>query len=873
MTDVRSIVRRLPWTPIPWAIVGALLVNGFVSGVGCGKLFRSDDPRGAIVSALAHDGYSASLDDVHLFRRPATFRTTEGIVRAWKQGEPADLFRFFGRITSDGAVVGELSLYNITSTPADEGPFKVRNQVVAFPVRSQDGVVGIRVIDLRGDASVDDQWSAMARLQDSVTNLQQTGAMAGMRSEFWAVDPPLEDVEIQINADDFVEVRSASSVAWLPAVGGRAIGDAFGIDYRESVKGQPGNLVTWAVDRVRSTTWFGDDRMQVLKTIAFSGLDVFRRMETSVLGDSSEQEIANDLGGIVSRNPPTTFTDPETGWPPPPIEPFFKKPIENEGRWIPLENDPFIRRNPGVPPAFLTSFVRTDPARSYTRIYVTLWDPRQIQLHMMAGSVEPKGASGEAGPGMIPRQPEVMKRLVAGLNGGFQAMHGEWGMMGEGVIYLPPKPYSATVVAMRDGNTGFGTWPNDASIPPEIHSYRQNLTPLVMDGVINPYKRGWWGGTPPEWEDRVHTTRTGICLTKEGFIAFLYGNEIDMMPLAQAMIQTRCQYGLHMDMNPGHTGLEFYKVGPSGTLPELGRALDRKWEAANKVPHMEGWSFQARRMTRFMGLMNFPRYIQREGRDFFYLTLRPVLPGADIDLGDKTVPDSEPGSETSSGLRGQIKWRTTGLPQHGFPYAIATAQIEPDGSRPDTKVLIVKIDPRMVRVSAGTDVSSDEKVVLSISNANPVSNQLTLWMGAHAGSVSSAPMEGGVAVVSGVSLGSPQAGGAVAALGIDDEDGMLVYVEVQQGRRADQDSKMLSSLMDKLGCSSPMLLLKPLLPSFGQRAGAGAGVEREVQFVRVEGPGAKRVFEDTPVVHPDEWGPLQARRIRYFRKPKSASDE
>jgi hypothetical protein len=849
MPDFRTALRQLPWKPVPWALALAILGTGAT----CSPVEREDDPRGAIMAALARDGLVAALDDVHLFGQPTTFGTTQGIVRAWKRGEPADIYHFHVKMTSGGAVVGEPTLFNLTATPADEGPFKVSGRKVAFAVRAPAGNIGVRVLDLRGEGPLDGTWSRRARLQNAVTNLQQTGQSEGVRSEFWAIDPPMDGIDVALTPDAWLEVRSNGSVARVPAEGGRAVGDIPNLEHRPSTKGRPGNVVTWAVDRVRSMPWFGDDRMQMLKTVAFSVLDVYRRAETSVLGDSSAEEIAEDLGGIASRNPPTTFTDPETGWPPAPIKPFLSKPMEGEGQWIPLENDPFIRMNPGVPPAFLTSFVRTDLKRSYTRIYVTLWDPRQVELHMMAGSVEPKGASGEAGPGMIPRRPELMKRLVAGLNGGFQALHGEWGMMGDGVIYLPPKPYAATVAEMRDGFTGFGTWPNDPVIPPTIQSYRQNLTPLVMDGTINPYKRGWWGGTPPEWEDRVHTTRTGICLTQEGFIAFLYGNEIDVMPLAQAMIQTRCQYGMHMDMNPGHTGLEFYKVAPKGTLPDLGRPLDKKWEAEGPVPYMEGWEFRARRMVRFMGLMNFPRYIQRETRDYFYLTLRPVLPGADLTLGEGT----------------ELKWRTTGLPQHGFPYAVATSHVQPDATRPDTKALLVKLDPRALRLATG----ADDKVVVSISNANPVANQPTLWMSDRSCAIASSQVNGAVPVVSGVVPGSPGAADAVAALGVQDDDGMLVYIEVQEGRRPGADGAMLTGMLEKLGCSSRLLLTQPLLPSFGHRAKEGQRFEREVQFVRIDAPGARRIFESTQVVEPGEWAPLQARRIRYFKKPKADGDE
>ena len=101
----------------------------------------------------------------------------------------------------------------------------------------------------------------------------------------------------------------------------------------------------------------------------------------------------------------------------------------------------------------------------------------------------------------MPRARRRCGTPVAGFNGGFQATHGEFGMMAENVVYLPPKPYGATVAELNDGSTGFGTWPNDDRVPEGIVSFRQNMTPLVADGVNNPYKREWWGGVPPGWTD------------------------------------------------------------------------------------------------------------------------------------------------------------------------------------------------------------------------------------------------------------------------------------------------------------------------------------------------------------------------------------
>src|SRR6202007_3091946 len=104
------------------------------------------------------------------------------------------------------------------------------------------------------------------------------------------------------------------------------------------------------------------------------------------------------------------------GWPPPPIQTTLSPALPGEGKWIALDSDPFITPTAsGTAPAFVTSFVRPDRERPDVRVYVTLWDPRQVALHMEAGTVEPVSATGEAGPGVIARVPEGLRRLVCGL--------------------------------------------------------------------------------------------------------------------------------------------------------------------------------------------------------------------------------------------------------------------------------------------------------------------------------------------------------------------------------------------------------------------------------------------------------------------------
>ena len=281
-------------------------------------------------------------------------------------------------------------------------------------------------------------------------------------------------------------------------------------------------------------------------------------------------DVARDLGTTLDLAHPE-FTDPEIGWPPAPLDPIIKPELPGEGRWIPLGKDPFITPSFGLPSAFVTSFLRPDRERKDTRVYVTMWDPRQIALHMQAGTVEPLSATGEAGPGQIPRAPEVMRRVVAGFNGGFQAQHGEYGMQVDGVEYLPPKPYAATVMELRDGTTAFGSWPGPPSndpkaeleVPQDILSFRQNLTALVEHGKYSPWGRGWWGGTPPAGGgQRPHDPQRVSCLTKEGFIAYFFGSDATSDALARAKTQRRrCDYAVHLDTRPGARGLRALRRG------------------------------------------------------------------------------------------------------------------------------------------------------------------------------------------------------------------------------------------------------------------------------------------------------------------------
>ncbi len=592
------------------------------------------DAKGGALSSLHHGGFA-------LLRG----REGEGL---------ADVYGVEVRLSPEGAVLSVGESWNLSRTSeADEQALvaSADGAFAAYLVRAEGEVHAIHRLDLRGRPAPRD-FTLRERMQNAITQLQETGRTSGIGHDVLDFDAPRREVALQFEGRALL-IRSGAD-AFRVAEDLSVTGGTLRLSPNE--RARPPALVNWAVDRVRNASWFGDDRMQWVKAVAFTALDLAR---SKLSRGTGEEAAVDDMGSLpaiaastaatasATATAPTAPTRlwPDAGasatpkvaaFPPASLPPLLSPPLKGEGQWVALDGDPFLP--PGARSAFAITYVRTDKERPVTRIYATLWDPRRIALHMEAGTVEPKSATGEAGPGLVPRSRDVLPRLVAGFNGGFQAVHGDYGMQAGGVSYLPPKPYAATVMELRNGSTGFGTWPKDGDVPPDVWSFRQNMTALVQDGKYNPWGRTWWGGTPEGWADNIHTTRSGICLTEEGFVGYFYGIDVSPEALATGMIRARCTYGIHLDMNPGLCGFELYHVQNASDIRPLGRNLDPSWESEGELkPLADGKEllrFRTRRMIKSMGHMNFPQYIHRDARDFFYLTLRSDQPLDDPKASD-----------------------------------------------------------------------------------------------------------------------------------------------------------------------------------------------------------------------------------------------
>ena len=855
-------VYRWSWLrPLPWLLAASCLGHG-----ASGDALRGVPHERLELSELRWiDPAPRGL--ASLWARP------RAVVVAASAGQPTDVYLSSGRFGPDGQLLELSPLHNLTKTPGvAEHALQVRALRAAWLRGSPEGVVGATMVtfeppptparvlgcwvfEAEGCPQLAPQadWTRLQRWQQRVEAWQELGLPQPLERRTLQLTSPARALRVSLAA---VDER-------LPR-------------WEVETSGRPGDVTTWLAERLRESP-LGEQGVALLKAVGFAGRDYARRAATAFFEEEPTEGLAVDLGGLVHR--PAAVSDPGRleGWPPAPLTPPLGSAAPDEGMWLSLDDDPFVPRTPEGHTPFLFTYLRPDAKRPHVQVYVILWDPRRVELHAVGGTAEPRSERGERGSGRVPRDPRVLERLAGAFNGAFRTRHGEFGMAAEDTLYIPPKPYGATIATLDDGSTALGTWPDAPGLPGTLRSFRQNMTPLLQDERANPYKRHWWGGTPEGWRHESFTVRTALCLTRDGLLAYLYGDFLDPSSLIAAGQALRCDYAVHLDMNAGHTGFELYRVAPAGCLPAP-VSLDPAWQARGAVPDAPGYEFLARRMTRRMPLMNFPRYIHREQRDFFYLTLRPSP-------GQRPLPSSwRPGGPVGG-------WTLGALGPGGAPSPWAHASAHPFPHRPELGVHLVALDPTRLRPSASgraltedsphgvgaplvvpppssprwfATLESAEAPGSAVSPGSTDEDAVALWWTPRGFEIARRQPTGARPLASLVPVeGDGEA--AVALLGID-PDGFLLYAELdgEQGVTREQ----LSTLAEPLALEPALALGKKLRWSFVADGATPAAHDvpkledtssrstlprRRVDLWAIEGPRATRLFPETPVVEPRVW--------------------
>ncbi|MFW6052074.1 MAG: hypothetical protein ACODAU_12930 [Myxococcota bacterium] len=880
------VARRRAWILFAAALSVVLAAFG-LHGADAGRLDAS------LAAALADRGLDMDPESVlFLTDDPGPLRGRPALFLARAGGGAPDLYYAEVR-AGDHAVLDVTWLRNLTrtSSAAEQPPIRAGDHVL-YASQVGDRIDAVTVLDLRGEPpEVTAGWPVRTRLQNRITNLQETGRSEGFGRRRYALDPPAERAEVRVRDGRFELSADGSRIVIDPARVVPVAG-ADRVTVHPLEKGQPGTI-TWLVDTVRNLSFVGPEPIAWLEHRVYGAKDWAERTWHRIAGSddaaATEAEVAAAYGYSVEetrRRLALAEPDPETGWPPARLDPVLSSRVRGEGEWMAIDDDPFVAGYPNAPPPFYQTFLRVDPERLYVRVYLVAFDPRQVQMRIMSGTKEPESATGATAPGRIPREPEVLERVVGAFNGGFQALHGEFGMMSDGRVYLPPKPWAATVAVMDDGQVAMGSWlePPDRymsyleewavrQIPDAMVDFRQNLTSVVEDGKYNPWKRWYWGAAPLNADEQTFITRSGLCLTEEGFLVYFWGESMGSEQLGQAMNAARCVRGVHLDMNTPHTGFELYDVRPKDAPhAPLDRELgEGEWEGP--VSGAPGHVARARLAVRSMDPMRFPRYLDRDPRDFFYLTMRSVLPGPHLEAR---------GGDAEAG-----RFSTAGLPHAGWPHAFARAFL---GGEQGERTWLVRIDPRRAlpapvaahdgmlgdgdgEVGEGDPdagvAPAEPRVLARLAGAREASGPVALYavrqrVGWRYGV--GKPPDGAVVVVRGTPLDA--APKAHAALGLD-SDGFVVYAERQPGDSASLVQRMREARVER-ALALPAGAYLALLTD-GHHVSPDA-FEREVDPAQAVDlladprPAARVLFPDVEPRPYHVWARMQDTRVRYFKE-------
>ncbi len=274
----------------------------------------------ALTLALADRDLVAEPSEVHVLDPPpgalsSRWRRVRALVRAHQGDEPADIYLTTLRLSPEGRLLELTGLYNLSDTSAvDERSLAVSGLRAAWVIAGGGKTYTVKLADLRGEPRPEGAgWTRLSRWQNSITNLQETGQRSGVGSRTFRLEPAAERVVMGFDPAGLLIDADGRKIR-IPTDGNGGIDGERHLQEEIQEKARPGNFVTWAVDRVRAAPWFGSDRMQLVKAVAFVGLDWIERTMGAVTGDTGADRVKEELAGLDA--PVVEYTDPETGWPP-----------------------------------------------------------------------------------------------------------------------------------------------------------------------------------------------------------------------------------------------------------------------------------------------------------------------------------------------------------------------------------------------------------------------------------------------------------------------------------------------------------------------------------------------------------------------------
>ncbi|MGH3297253.1 MAG: phosphodiester glycosidase family protein, partial [Trebonia sp.] len=234
------------------------------------------------------------------------------------------------------------------------------------------------------------------------------------------------------------------------------------------------------------------------------------------------------------------------------------QPREGEGQWRVVE------KVNGYP-AILTTLLRDGGQYTSYSNGIASIDQRLVRFSLRPGTEDP-GAGDWGVPDYIPKG--QYKGLLATFNGGFKLDSAGGGFYLNGIYHGQLVNGAASIVYYKNGTIKIGEWGRDFTMNSSIEGVRQNLKLLVDKGKTasdaNLNVQSNWGATlgGGEW-----VWRSGVGITKDGRIIYVYGQELDAQDLALLLQRAGAVEGMQMDINPAWMKFDLYTTHGNTAQP------------------------------------------------------------------------------------------------------------------------------------------------------------------------------------------------------------------------------------------------------------------------------------------------------------------
>ncbi len=520
-------------------------------------------------------------------------------------GAKRDIYRAFARLSPEGKVLDFGSPLNLTQTKSgDEQGLKAHGDIAVFGTSSKESPPSITLLHLNGEKQRH-QHGPLHSLQLGLTRSLETGSWRGLDRSDILLKPGSSSPQLTVEVNqETLTISSghshttlATSALFSPATAPWS-GPGNGIFQHIYRQREPATWLHFAANSGRSL--WGKESIAWLEGRVFSLKDSLQRLSYSITHSGPPLSVDAKSSFQETAPLPSTlkFSNSKEGAPPvwPPATIQLKDSSHHEdGIWKE------VRRHvlpPTKEPLFYRSLLHPDSQRPDAELHLVAMDMRRLQLGIGAGYEDPRPDTGPPGSGQLPREDSLPQRVVATFNGAFKATHGRYGMKAEGRLLVRPVENAATIAVDAQGSAGFGSWHKEMSSK-NLRSFRQNLDPLVSDGIVNPAQRKVWG---EHLYGSVAVERTALCLHNSGQIIYAWATRATGKSLAHGLKLAGCVYAVHLDMNPGHCAFLFNRVESIDPLKAQGETLDSRMQ------------------------VNPTRFIRWSPKDFFYLSLRPPLP-------------------------------------------------------------------------------------------------------------------------------------------------------------------------------------------------------------------------------------------------------